>query len=125
MLTSALSSLARIYSKTKLIQVRAGSIGFGGSGSANAGCTQNCSSDPNTDSERNAQEEAEADESAEDVVPTLLIYRAGKVVANLVRVDLEPVWGDGSERSITELLARCVEGTLRCRENSYVRLRGN
>lgn len=94
MLTSALSSLARIYSRTKFVQIRAGSIGFGsGSTKASIISTQDDSID-----------EEDADEVAEDIVPTLLIYKAGKLVANLVRVDLEAAWGDGSESAIRDLL---------------------
>lgn len=41
-----------------------------------------------------------------DVLPTLLIYQQGELVGNLVRVDLEEGWEDGSERAVEALLKR-------------------
>lgn len=107
MLTSALASLARIYTKTKFIQVRAGTIGFGSGGRASG--TNSLDStlvDTMSLASTDAQsiDTIDADDRAEDLVPTLLVYRAGKVIANLVRVDLESGWQDGSERAITEVL---------------------
>lgn len=90
MLTSALSSIARMNPSVKFIQIRAGCIGFG-SGGLNDVDTEDIDEDT-------------LDEKAEDVVPTLLVYRNAAIVANLVRVDLDPRWGDGSERYIQDLL---------------------
>lgn len=87
-LTASLASLARLYPHTKFLQARASDIGFGTGGA-----------DPSED-----DEESRLDKAAE-LVPTLLVYRAGVVVANLVRVDLDEAWGGGEERSIRELLA--------------------
>jgi hypothetical protein len=85
-LTSALSSLARMHTHVKFIQVRAGSIGFGSGG-------------------KEAGDEIEGDQAAEEVVPTLLVYKGGQLIANLVRVDLEEEWKDGQERNVRDLLA--------------------
>ena len=46
------------------------------------------------------------DEQAADVVPTLLVYQAGRLVHNLVRVDLDEDWGRGEERDVRDLLMR-------------------
>lgn len=75
--------------------MRAGSIGFGQNG---AGQTQ-------VDDEE-AEDGDAGDEAAEDIVPTLLIYQAGKLKANLVRCDLDEKWGHGEERDVRNLLAR-------------------
>jgi hypothetical protein len=74
-----------MHTDTKFVQIRAGSIGFG------------CEGKDDLDT-------FDADEEAEEVVPTLLVYKAGSLVANLVRVDLEEGWEDGSERSIRNIL---------------------
>lgn len=92
-LTSALSTLARSHPKVKFIQVRAGSIGFGSGGADGA-----------KDEDDRDLDEEDFDERAEEIVPTLLVYRGGKVLANLVRVDLDEGWGDGSERRIADIL---------------------
>lgn len=92
-LTSALSTLARSHPKVKFIQVRAGSIGFG-SGGVNAAKGTN-------DGEL---DEEDFDERAEEIVPTLLVYRGGNILAKFVRVDLDEGWGDGSERRIADIL---------------------
>lgn len=89
MLTSALSSLARMHPKTKFLQVRAGSIGFGSGG-------------------KHDGDADDLDEEAEEIVPTLLVYKAGNIVANLVRIDMDEGWGDGSERCVREILHGCV-----------------
>ncbi|UZJ52964.1 hypothetical protein CBS101457_002284 [Exobasidium rhododendri] len=86
-LTSALSSLARMHTNVKFIQVRAGSIGFGSG-------------------EKDDLDAAEADEEASEVVPTLLVYKAGRLLANLVRVDLEEQWGEGAERDVRNILSQ-------------------
>lgn len=85
-LTSALSSLARMHTHIKFLQVRAGSIGFGSGG-------------------KEFSDEMEGDEKAEEVVPTVLIYRGGELLANLVRVDLEEQWKEGRERDVRDILA--------------------
>ncbi|PWN37232.1 thioredoxin-like protein [Meira miltonrushii] len=92
-LTSALSTLARSHPKVKFLQVRAGSIGFG-SGGVDAAKETN---------DRDLDEE-DFDERAEEIVPTLLVYRGGNILANLVRVDLDEGWGDGSERRVADIL---------------------
>lgn len=92
-LTSALSTLARSHPKVKFIQVRAGSIGFGSGG-------VEATKDTN---DRDLDEE-DFDERAEEIVPTLLVYRGGNILANLVRVDLDEGWGDGSERRVADIL---------------------
>ena len=84
-LTSALAALARVYPRTKFLQVQAAAIGFG----------------------RDAEDDEEFDElnpHTLDVLPTLLVYRAGALVANLVRVDLDPLWNHGTEHDIRSLL---------------------
>lgn len=50
--------------------------------------------------------ELEMEEEAAVVLPTLLVYLDGGLVANLVRVDMEEGWGRGDERSMRDLLAR-------------------
>lgn len=40
----------------------------------------------------------------EDVLPTVLIYRGGELLANLVRIDLEPEWGAGQEKDVAHVL---------------------
>ena len=84
-MTSALSSLARLHTNVKFIQVRAGSIGFGSGG-------------------KDVANEAEGDEEAEEVVPTVLMYRAGQLLANLVRIDLEEQFGEGLEKNVRDVL---------------------
>ena len=76
-----------MHTQIKFVQVRAGSIGFGSGG-------------------QHVDDEIEGDEKAEEVVPTLLVYQGGKLIANLVRVDLEPEWKEGQERNIRDILAK-------------------
>jgi hypothetical protein len=75
-----------MHTNIKFIQVRAGSIGFGSGG-------------------KEVDDVIEGDEKAEEVVPTLLVYKGGQLVANLVRVDLEAEWKDGEERNVRDILA--------------------
>ncbi|CAO1632800.1 unnamed protein product [Sympodiomycopsis kandeliae] len=84
-LTASLSSIARQIPSTKFIQVRATIIGFG------------CSSNDDDDDEQ---------EEDTDVLPTILVYQYGHLVANLVRVDLEQDFGNGQEKDLTRLLKR-------------------
>ncbi|GAC92942.1 hypothetical protein PHSY_000502 [Pseudozyma hubeiensis SY62] len=89
MLTSSLSSLARQYPQTKFLQVQAAAIGFG--------------------RDADAETEEEFDEynsKTLEVLPTVLVYRAGRLVANLVRVDLDPLWGRGGEQDARDLLEK-------------------
>lgn len=74
-----------MHTNVKFVQIRAGSIGFGSGGKEDL-------------------DVVEADEVAEEVVPTILMYKAGQLLANLVRVDLEERWGEGSERDIRNIL---------------------
>ena len=83
--TSALSTLARTNMHVKFIQVRAGEIGFGSGG-------------------KDVADELEADEEADEVVPTLLVYKAGQLVANLVRIDLEEQFKPGEEQNLRTIL---------------------
>lgn len=83
-LTASLASLARLYPRTKFLQVQASAIGFG--------------------HEEEEEEYDELDAKTLEVLPTLLVYRAGRLVANLVRVDLDPMWGHGREQDVRDLL---------------------
>ncbi|ETS61653.1 hypothetical protein PaG_04149 [Moesziomyces aphidis] len=85
-LTAALAALARVYPRTKFLQVQAAAIGFGHS------------------PEDSDEEFDELNPKTLEVLPTLLVYRAGKLVANLVRVDLDPLWNHGSEQDLRTLL---------------------
>lgn len=76
-----------MHTVVKFLQVRAGSIGFGSAG-------------------KEVEDEVEADEAAEEIVPTILVYRAGQLIANLVRVDLEEAWRGGEEQNIRDILKR-------------------
>ncbi|KAJ9475155.1 Phosducin domain-containing protein [Pseudozyma hubeiensis] len=90
MLTNSLSSLARQYPRTKFLQVQAAAIGFGRDADADA-------------------EEEEFDEynsKTLEVLPTVLVYKAGRLMANLVRVDLDPMWGRGAEQDVRDLLEK-------------------
>ncbi|PWN22507.1 thioredoxin-like protein [Microstroma glucosiphilum] len=106
-LTKALTSLARLHPSTKFLQIRALSINFGLPPSASA-FRSNDDSDEDEDlpeSELRLRQ-LEKEESMGDVLPTLLIYQQGELVGNLVRVDLEEGWEDGSERAVEALLRR-------------------
>lgn len=85
-LTAALAALARVYPRTKFLQVQAAAIGFG----------HNADDDD--------EEFDELNPKTLEVLPTLLVYRAGNLVANLVRVDLDPLWNHGTEQDIRTLL---------------------
>lgn len=90
-LTASLASLARQYPRTKFLQVQAAAIGFGKS--------------VNTDDDDEDEEEYdEYNPKTLEVLPTVLIYKAGTLVANLVRVDLDPMWKQGREQDVRDLL---------------------
>ncbi|PWZ02118.1 thioredoxin-like protein [Testicularia cyperi] len=98
-LTHTLASLARQYPRTKFLQVQAAAIGFGRSNSS-----------PRLNNEDDDEEEVEEEYDelnprTLEVLPTLLVYRAGTLVANLVRVDLDDRWKRGSEQNIRDILA--------------------
>lgn len=87
-LTSSLASLARQYPRTKFLQVQAAAIGFGKS----------------SGQDEEDEEYDEFDSSTLEVLPTVLVYKGGVLVANLVRVDLDPLWGQGREKDVRDLL---------------------
>ncbi|KAN0064521.1 hypothetical protein ACQY0O_002149 [Thecaphora frezii] len=100
-LTNTLSSLARNYPRTKFLQVQAAAIGFGGAshGLAGGGIEEEDEDDEDGDA-------LSREQRAMDVLPTLLVYKGGQLVANLVRIDLDDAWRGGSEPAIRDLLAR-------------------
>ncbi|TKY86407.1 hypothetical protein EX895_004556 [Sporisorium graminicola] len=89
-LTASLASLARVYPHTKFLQVQAAAIGFGRSG--------------DEDEEDGEEEFDEYNSKTLQVLPTVLVYTAGKLVANLVRLDLDPLWRQGTEQDVRDLL---------------------
>lgn len=121
-MTSSLSSLARLHPRTKFLQVKASSIGFGSSSSSSTRATSNplpslsnqSRSEEDDDDEEEEDKEVEDDEEYElddedskDVLPTILIYRKGELEANLVRPDLlEEEWRGGDERGVREILIK-------------------
>ncbi|KAJ1020732.1 hypothetical protein NDA16_004124 [Ustilago loliicola] len=90
-LTASLASLARQYPRTKFLQVQAAAIGFGKSANTD-------------DGEEDEEEYDEYNPKTLDVLPTVLVYKAGTLVANLVRVDLDPMWKQGREQDVRDLL---------------------
>lgn len=87
-LCSSLSSLAQLHPTTKFVQVPAWQIGFGLSSSSAARLSDD---EEEEESEATLHRRAEAiEQEAAAVTPTILIYRDGQLVANLVRVDLMP-----------------------------------
>ena len=97
-LSSALKSIARQYPHIKFLQVRAISIGFGSSSFQQQG-----EEDEDESESDKILREAAAEEEAVDVLPTILVYRSGQLVHNLVRVDLDPRWRKGEERDVLDL----------------------
>ena len=89
-LTASLASLARQYPRTKFLQVQAAAIGFGKSS--------------HQDDDEEEEEYDEYNPKTLEVLPTVLVYRAGSLVANLVRVDLDPMWNRGREQDVRDLL---------------------
>lgn len=105
-LTTALTSLARLHPSTKFLQIRALSINFGlPASTAHAYDSEEEDEDDLPESELRLRQ-LEKEESMGDVLPTLLIYQQGELVGNLVRVDLEDGWEDGSERAVEALLKK-------------------
>jgi hypothetical protein len=103
MLSSALTSIARQYPQVKFLQVRAAAIGFGSA----AQNTNEESDDEAWDALSGSRlKEVKMEEDAADVVPTILVYRGGKLMHNLVRVDLDEDWRRGEERDIRDILSR-------------------
>ncbi|CCF49613.1 hypothetical protein NDA11_003742 [Ustilago hordei] len=90
-LTASLASLARQYPRTKFLQVQAAAIGFGKSANTD-------------DGEDDEEEYDEYNPKTLEVLPTVLVYKAGTLVANLVRVDLDPMWKHGREQDVRDLL---------------------
>ncbi|CDW96823.1 hypothetical protein [Sporisorium scitamineum] len=88
-LTASLASLARLYPHTKFLQVQAAAIGFGRS---------------DDDDDEDEEEFDEYNSKTLQVLPTVLVYRAGKLVANLVRLDLDSLWRQGTEQDVRNLL---------------------
>ncbi|SJX62219.1 related to Phosducin [Sporisorium reilianum f. sp. reilianum] len=86
-LTASLASLARVYPHTKFLQVQAAAIGFGRS-----------------DDDDDEEEFDDYSSKTLQVLPTVLVYRAGRLVANLVRLDLDPLWRQGTEQDVRDLL---------------------
>lgn len=122
-LTSSLSSLARLHPRTKFLQVKASSIGFGSSSSSSStkatsnplpSLSNQSRSEDDEDEDEEEDKEVEDDEDYElddedskDVLPTILIYRKGELEANLVRPDLlEEEWRGGDERGVREILIK-------------------
>lgn len=99
-LSSALKSIARQYPHVKFLQVRAIRIGFGSSALQQHGDDE----DHDESESDKILREAAAEEEAVDVLPTILVYRSGQLVHNLVRADLDPRWGKGEERDVLDLL---------------------
>lgn len=87
-LTASLASLARQFPRTKFLQVQAAAIGFGKS----------------TNEDDDEEEYDEFNPKTLEVLPTMLVYKAGELVANLVRVDLDPMWRHGREQDVRDLL---------------------
>ncbi|KDN49194.1 thioredoxin-like protein, partial [Tilletiaria anomala UBC 951] len=106
-ISAALTSLARQYPQTKFLQVQATKIEFGCSAEEN-GVSGEWEDDEDEDREESSSRrrlrELEMDEQAADVLPTLLVYQAGQLLYNLVRIDLDDDWGKGEERDIRDAL---------------------
>ncbi|CEH18360.1 Conserved phosducin-like protein [Ceraceosorus bombacis] len=94
-LTASLASLARLHPHTKFLQACASAIGFG------SGRT-----DSTQEEDEDEEDFAERIGNAIDLSPTLLIYRAGAVVANLVRLDLDSDWNGGEEKAVRDILLK-------------------
>ncbi|TFK47037.1 thioredoxin-like protein [Heliocybe sulcata] len=101
-LDDSLAHLARRHPGTKFLRCRAGALGFASSSSTSSSrptrrgpsglSTIKDEEDPYGDAEAEEGEEAEDDDDDNvdvDMLPTMLVYRAGDLVFNWVRVDLE------------------------------------
>ncbi|KAG5354095.1 hypothetical protein C0989_009793 [Termitomyces sp. Mn162] len=93
-----LARLARLYTDTKFLRVRAAALGFAKKSSAPSRLSKSRHGhrDDNDDPYRIEEEEEEEGEEIEDddnvdldVLPTMLVYRDGELVHNWVRVDWE------------------------------------
>lgn len=123
-LQNVLEEIAReqppAISKTQFLQVSAVGIGFGLPGRENKqerharhrilASSSDSSSDDGDDDTPSAQrlKHLKREESVADVVPTLLIYRNGDLVGNVVRPDLVEAddWGRGSHADVVRLLRK-------------------
>lgn len=85
-----LSLLARTQFRTKFLRVRASAIGF---------ATSRPSFKAEYDEDNHAQDDANSEVDV-DMLPTILVYRAGELVFTWVRVDWE------AETGITDLLQK-------------------
>lgn len=106
-----LASLARQYRHERFLQVSAARVGFGVT--SNSGLLHDSGDGAGEDEEGDQHEDFDirmstAEEESSDVTPTLLVYRAGELIHNLVRVDLEPDWKQGTEADVRGLLTRYV-----------------
>lgn len=123
-LQNVLEEIAReqppAISKTQFLQVSAIGIGFGLPGREDKqdrharhrflASSSDSSSDDGDDDTPSAQrlKHLKREESVADVVPTLLIYRNGDLVGNLVRPDLIEAddWGRGNHADVVRLLRK-------------------
>ena len=149
-LDDTLGRLARLYPQVKFLRARAGALGF-----ATNKSTVNSSStlrppfqlhrtpsrkilvpgrfptDSDSDSDDDDSEEEKSDDGwgddavDTDVLPTLLVYRAGDLVHSWIRVDWEAKMG------VEELLRRCVlipyalpEFTMNMRDSHHILVEG-
>lgn len=103
-LESTLHSLASSYPTTRFVQVRAIDIGFGLPVRDSAATESSDEDDDEISPGDGRLRELAKEDRVADVVPTLLVYRDGDVVANLVRVDLEEGYGQGDEQDVERLL---------------------
>lgn len=92
---STLARLARLYSNTKFLRVRAAVLGFAKKSSASSTMSKSRYQDKDGDDPYGEEGEEEEDDIEEDydidldVLPTMLVYRDGELIHNWVRVDWE------------------------------------
>ncbi|KAG6896147.1 hypothetical protein C0992_010005 [Termitomyces sp. T32_za158] len=91
---STLARLARLYSDTKFLRVRAAALGFAKKSSPSSIMSKSRhrddSDDPYGEEGEDEDEDNEDDDDIDrDVLPTMLVYRDGELVYNWVRVDWE------------------------------------
>lgn len=111
---STLARLARLYSDTKFLRVRAAALGFAKKSSASSTLSKSRYRDDDGDATYGEEEEEEEDIEDDDdidldVLPTMLVYRDGELVHNWVRVDWE-----AGHAGIEELLDKLVFGLTLC-----------